>query len=419
MSERTALRQLRRALAWLLLAAAVLWLALRILVLHDVRTALSDFEARHGELSAEALIRPAPPDWKNGATFYDAAGRLVDLDDEAWQPLYRSLRAEGPLEIDRSLRDGASHLAERNRLALELFREGSRQSACQFVTEMPNAMTAISPTLALLRLSQLEMILGHPDFAGDAAERARSIESVLRLARCLQLEGAIIYQLMGGAIERTALREMRRDLQVGAARSGLAALASILPQDSEIPTVSESLRIDLLAMYPSEPTVLTDPGVRYEGPFWSPLSVQGFGWATALRTQDLVIRAVEGESGAVPHDRWSPTRRVARVVAKIAVPDLSAWKEKRRKQMALRLLARRALVTAESSTPPRLAPDVPTLSSEEVKAGMILEPLSNGGIRLSLREDLLGVRAPETSTEGLRDPFAPLWSWTLPPPKPR
>jgi hypothetical protein len=305
-------------LRWLLLLVIVGWLGLRLWALHVVRTAVPEFEAKHGSIDPGQWRRRPPADpSENAATWFEAAGNLLDRSGEGFQTFSasRDSALDGPPEPE--LARAIDVLRERQALPLALLAEGARRPTCVHYDATPRigepGKGRLTFLLNYLPLAQLDLALAAEESRrGDAAAGGRRFSEVFRLSECLLEEPVTNPVLVGSVLERLALRQVRTLLAEGHLDAELDRLADELDRRPRL-DYRGVLRQEAYAFGPEGGWESFPPHeIPFELRWASPLAVDGFAGAVYLRTVDRALASLELDSppAADPPRRPGLTERV-------------------------------------------------------------------------------------------------------------
>lgn len=300
----TRLRTLFRRSAWvgrwLLLVALVAWLAARLWALNVVRTAVPEFEAKHGSIDPVRWAHaPTDPGVRAGRLLKSAA-LLFDRSDpiySQWSREYREIRNRGS---DAAVREETLRaVVEQNRRSLELARDAAAGDDCVLHEQLPDSFgTPSFDFMALLSIAQIELQRSRQALSTDDEELARTgFSSVLALAHCLQGSPTPVPTSVGLAVERTELNVLRALVEAGDSRPiSDDLLARLEPSSRRIHLakrlISEAATIQRVARVRSE-SLQSAEFASFASRWWNPFAVEGFVEAMSLKGIDRTIRILE------------------------------------------------------------------------------------------------------------------------------
>jgi hypothetical protein len=421
---RRALRGLALAGGWLLAFLVVTWLGARLWALHVVRTAVPEFEARHGSLDRAQWRRELPPPTENGAQYLRAAALLFDRSDEGWKRLSNALEASGGDPLPDSFRAEVEALTADNHDALTLLRQGAAKPRCVFYDELPTPFEIMPNWLAFLNFARLEGENARVALAsGDDATAAARLIELSRVADCLEHETIFIVRVVGRGIERRSLARLREALASSRLDASLSPLADSLVHEP-LPSIESLARSEAASFGPAAWWRRDDfaPRENESSPL-SPFNVEGYTGAWELKGLGEALDNLDSaHPPAEKHEVWVASGQIRPWWENLA---RTYWiNDRRDRSMAcVRALARAALAARRAGLalgryPDRLDEAGTALGPTPlVGEHVVYERTDDGGARLSLP------RSQERWTEieaDLPEPARVDFVWTLPPlPAPR
>lgn len=273
---------------WLLLLVLVTWLAARLWALREVRTAVPDFEAKHGSIDPVRWShRPNEPGVRAGRLLRAAALVFARTEPDAsrWRREVQEARDRGP--DARVSEEALATMASRNALALELVREASGEPACLFYEALPSPFGEdLIDFPALWEIGRIEQqfALAALD-RGDAAAAERHLTATFALSDCLRSAPPQLAAMFGMAIERSNLHLLRSLVESGRIAPLSEAFVSRLELSLSFKGFWDSLAAEAAIFQPS-PERRRSRGLPLpEAPThpWNPWNVAGFPEAATLR----------------------------------------------------------------------------------------------------------------------------------------
>jgi hypothetical protein len=280
--------------------ALVAWLAARLWALNVVRTAVPEFEARHGSIDPVRWEHaPTEPGVRAGRLLRSAA-LLFDRSDPVysqWSREYREARNRGAGVAVRE--ETLRAVAEQNHWPLELVRDAARRDDCVLHEHLPDSFGTPSFDFpALFSLAQIELQRSRQALSTGDEDLARAgFSSVLALAHCLQGSPTQVPMSIGLAIERMELNLLRTLVEVGDSRAiSDDLLARLEPSSRRIQfagrLITEAATIQRVARVSTE-SLRNAEFASYMSRWWNPFAVDGFVEAMSLRGIDRAIQILD------------------------------------------------------------------------------------------------------------------------------
>lgn len=273
---------------WFLLLVLIAWLGARLWALHEVRTAVPDFEAKHGSIEPSRWTHfPNEPGVRAGRLLR-AAALIFDRTEPDFSRWHRELKeARDRSPIGRVSEEVLAAVGSRNALALELAREASIGPECHLFESLPAPYDERTiDYFALLELDRVEQQLALADLErGNFDEAQRHLLNGFTLSDCLRDAPPQIAGLVGLAIERSRLYLLRGLVESGRMAAFSEALVVRLEHSMKFRGFWDALAAEA-AIYQPSPERRRSRGVPLpEAPQhpWDPWSVAGFQEASALR----------------------------------------------------------------------------------------------------------------------------------------
>lgn len=428
--HRTLVRRSAWVGRWLLLVALVAWLAARLWALNVVRTAVPEFEAKHGSLDPVRWVHaPTEPGIRAGRLLRSAA-LLFDRSDPVfsqWSREYREVRNHGAGAAVRE--ETLRAIVEQNRRPLELARDAASRDDCVLHEHLPDSFGTPSFDFpALWSLAQIELQRSWQALStGDEALARAGFSSVLALAHCLQASPTQVPMGIGLAIERMELQLLRTLVEAGDSRAiSEDLLARLEPSSRRIHfawrLITEAATIQRVARISSE-SLRNAEFASHASRWWNPFAVTGFVEAMSLRGIDRAIQILDDPEPPGRHqaariplwdfdqyyfdttaDHWWTVQR------SIEAQDAA----RRLALLALTLEARRS-GGAEEAELERICREHSDSSTPLLGETIRIERDSAGGFLLSLPES--GRRWSEIRAHQSASIDFP-WSWRIQPPSP-
>lgn len=274
------------------------WLAARLWALREVRTAVPDFEAKHGSIDPARWSHPPDEPGVRAGRLLRAAALVFDRSEphfSRWRRESREARDRGP--DARVSEEILESVVDRNALALELVREAAREPACLLYEALPSPFGGeIVDFFALWEIDRIEQQLALAALArGDAAATERHLATTLALSQCLRTTPPQVPASVGLAIERSNLHLLRSLVESG----------RIAPLSGDVVT-----RLELSASFEGFWSSLAAEAAMFQPPLdrrrsrglpgpeppphpWNPWSVAGFPEAATLRAISRGIDALD------------------------------------------------------------------------------------------------------------------------------
>ena len=403
---------------WGLAILAVAWLGARLWALHVVRTAVPDFEAKHGSLDRSQWERKMPPPSENAGPYLRAAVLLFDRSGpewERWQVAMGKVHGDQPAPIAPEDLDG---IVARNRDALDLLHKAATMPQCVLSEGIPSPTSESPGWVSILGLARVERELERSELrSGDEAAAVGRIETILVTDGCLANEPTLVVHLLGVAIDRMALRDLHDALAAGRFDAALDTLQDRLHRRAT-PSTADLIRWEAAVFQPNA-WRQGDPRSRGGTSAWNPFVVDGFMGAASVQALGATLERLEDPT---PPPGWNPAWffpwQMDRYMRSI---DRTYWFYDRteKAQAAVRALARAALAVRSRGLASGTYPE-----SLEAVDPSLLQPTPLVSERIQYTREVDGsvrLALPGTKTESKRVEALSVhprhfdFVWTLPP----